>query len=503
MQVVQQGRTSSASSRRRSGTRSRPRAQLKVKWDDTPTLPGNGNLDGALARSRRTCRRRPSPSTPATSAPALASAAKIVSASYFTAYQSHGALGPNCSVADVSAARRATVLCIAQGPYCRPAAGDRAARSGCRPTSVRVEVFPGSGTYGHSTYDDVSISAALLSQAVGKPVRVQFMRWDEHGWDQFGPAQATDIRAGIDANGQDRRLRLHRLQPRLDAGRRVGGPARRHRPLPRRRAGRDRSTRRAPASFYKIPNRRVTSKSVNGYGGVPEGHLAARARRAAGAVRLRADDRRARARGEAWTRSRSGSRTSTPPRRTATAAGSPCSNAVAKAANWKPKVVGVEARSGERRHRAAASRSAASRTPYPAIVADITRQQEDRQDHRRPPLRRPGRRHHRQPGLGREPDGGLPRPGRQPRADRGGRASSKVAQTSLDWVTYPILRFKDAPKVTTVVVQRLDQPSAGSGEPTTAAVAGRDRERVLRRDRRPPPHMPMTPGQVRAALAAA
>ena len=41
-----------------------------------------------------------------------------------------------------------------------------------------------------------------MSQAVGKPVRVQFMRWDEHGWDQFGPAQVTDIRAGIDANGK-------------------------------------------------------------------------------------------------------------------------------------------------------------------------------------------------------------------------------------------------------------------------------------------------------------
>ena len=47
---------------------------------------------------------------------------------------------------------------------------------------------------------------------------------------------------------------------------------------------------------------------------------------------------------------------------------------------------------------------------------------------------------------------------------------SKVRQTSLDWISYPTIRFADAPKVTTVVVQRLDQPSAGSGEPSTAAV---------------------------------
>ena len=73
---------------------------------------------------------------------------------------------------------------------------------GVPPTAVRVQVFPASGHYGHNTYDDASNSAAILSQAVGKPVRVQFMRWDEHGWDQFGPAQATDVRAGIDANGK-------------------------------------------------------------------------------------------------------------------------------------------------------------------------------------------------------------------------------------------------------------------------------------------------------------
>jgi CO/xanthine dehydrogenase Mo-binding subunit len=89
---------------------------------------------------------------------------------------------------------------MAQGPYSsRQAIADAL---GLPPTSVRVEVFRAAGNYGHNIYDDVSIAAALLSQAVGKPVRVQFMRWDEHGWDQFGPAQATDVRAGVGANGK-------------------------------------------------------------------------------------------------------------------------------------------------------------------------------------------------------------------------------------------------------------------------------------------------------------
>ena len=47
---------------------------------------------------------------------------------------------------------------------------------------------------------------------------------------------------------------------------------------------------------------------------------------------------------------------------------------------------------------------------------------------------------------------------------------TRVRQTSLDWVRYPIIRFEDAPKVTTVVVQRIDRPPSGSGEPTTTAV---------------------------------
>lgn len=48
--------------------------------------------------------------------------------------------------------------------------------------------------------------------------------------------------------------------------------------------------------------------------------------------------------------------------------------------------------------------------------------------------------------------------------------SIRVRQTSLGWVSYPVSCFKDALNATTVVVQRLDQPSSGSGEPTTTAV---------------------------------
>jgi len=80
---------------------------------------------------------------------------------------------------------------------------------------------------------------------------------------------------------------------------------------------------------------------------------------------------------------------------------------------------------------------------------------------------------------------------------------TKVRQTSLDWVTYPSIRFKDAPAVTTVVVQRLDQPSAGSGEPTTAAVPAAIANAFFDATGVRLYQMPMTPGYVRGALAAA
>jgi nicotinate dehydrogenase subunit B len=78
---------------------------------------------------------------------------------------------------------------------------------------------------------------------------------------------------------------------------------------------------------------------------------------------------------------------------------------------------------------------------------------------------------------------------------------TRVRQTSLDWVSYPILRFKDAPAVTAVIIQRLDQPSAGSGEPTTAAVAAAIANAFFDATGVRLYRVPMSPAYVRAALA--
>jgi nicotinate dehydrogenase subunit B len=66
---------------------------------------------------------------------------------------------------------------------------------------MRVVYMDASGSYGTNGADDAAADALLLSRAVGQPVRVQWMRQDEHGWDPKGPAQLLEVRGGIDTNG--------------------------------------------------------------------------------------------------------------------------------------------------------------------------------------------------------------------------------------------------------------------------------------------------------------
>ena len=68
--------------------------------------------------------------------------------------------------------------------------------------NVEVRFFESSGCYGRLTADDAAEDAVLMSRAVGKPVRVQWMRGDEQAWDPKGPQQLTVVRAAVDAQGK-------------------------------------------------------------------------------------------------------------------------------------------------------------------------------------------------------------------------------------------------------------------------------------------------------------
>jgi nicotinate dehydrogenase subunit B len=130
---------------------------------------------------------------------AFLQAAKTVEATYHWPFQNHGMMLPSCAVADVRG-DKATIWTGAQGPF---TTRDRISGMMKVPKkNVEVHFIEASGCYGRLTADDAAEDAVLLSRAVGKPVRVQWMRADEQVWDPKGPQQLTKVRAAIDAQGK-------------------------------------------------------------------------------------------------------------------------------------------------------------------------------------------------------------------------------------------------------------------------------------------------------------
>jgi CO/xanthine dehydrogenase Mo-binding subunit len=169
--------------------------KLKVTWslgsglpsqagfyDHLRTLPANDNL---LVDSKDTEQ-------------TLASAATVVKATYHHPYQMHGSVGSSCAVADVQG-DKATIWSPTQGVWYQRETS--AMVLGLKPENVHVIFRRGSGCYGLNGADTVTYDAAVLSQAVGKPVRVQLMRKDEMAWENYGNAWVLDERAGLDAQG--------------------------------------------------------------------------------------------------------------------------------------------------------------------------------------------------------------------------------------------------------------------------------------------------------------
>jgi nicotinate dehydrogenase subunit B len=130
---------------------------------------------------------------------AFAQASKTFERTYRWPFQLHGMIGPSCAVAEVRE-DKVTIWAGSQGPFfTRKRVADLL---GLTEKNVRVLYREGSGSYGRLESDDAAEDAALLSRAVGKPVRVQWMREDEHGWEPKGPAQIMTVRAGVDRQGR-------------------------------------------------------------------------------------------------------------------------------------------------------------------------------------------------------------------------------------------------------------------------------------------------------------
>src|SRR5260221_7215426 len=130
---------------------------------------------------------------------AAATGAKTLTALYQWPIQTHGSIGPSCGVAEVTR-ESATIWTASQGTHHFRTAF--AQLLGLPPEKVRLVYVEGSGCYGMNGHEDAAIEAALLSQDLGRPVRVQWMREDEHGWDPKAPPQMLELRGALDASGK-------------------------------------------------------------------------------------------------------------------------------------------------------------------------------------------------------------------------------------------------------------------------------------------------------------
>ncbi|WP_213772150.1 molybdopterin cofactor-binding domain-containing protein [Bradyrhizobium sp. dw_78] len=124
---------------------------------------------------------------------------KTLEATYTRPYQSHGSIGPSCAVAQL-VDDAMTVWTHTQGVY--PDRQGIAEMLHMPQPSVRLIHVEGSGCYGHNGADDVAADAALIARELpGVPVRVQWMREQEHSWEPYGPAMVTKLKASLDENG--------------------------------------------------------------------------------------------------------------------------------------------------------------------------------------------------------------------------------------------------------------------------------------------------------------
>ena len=124
--------------------------------------------------------------------------ARNVSASYDFAIHTHGSIGPSCAVAEYKDDK---LTCWSASQQTHLLRKQIAVMLGMQADDVRCIYIEGAGCYGRNGHEDAAADAALLAKETGLPVRVQWMRADEHGWDPKGPPTLLDFRGALDGRG--------------------------------------------------------------------------------------------------------------------------------------------------------------------------------------------------------------------------------------------------------------------------------------------------------------
>ena len=463
---------------------------IQANWTAGPDLPAKATIFEAW-------RKMPVAKEEATQkvgdvSQALSSGARSVKATYNFAVQTHASIGPSCAVADF---QKGQLVCWSASQATHSMVHELSVITGLAKEAIRLVYLDGSGCYGRNGHEDATADAALIAMKIGKPVRVQWMRQDETALAPKSPPRSMDLEASLDANGKitgwkgDFYIALNHIAAFKPLDFPLLAASDTGVPRPGNWVGFLFQNAGAP---YAVPNILVTTKHVEqtflrsshlrSPGRIENSfaneafmdELAAAAGADAAAFRL-AHLNDARATGVI--------------------------NAVLKASNWQKRPSATQVNAGNvTRGRGISYVRYNNAITYVATVAEVEVNRSTGQilvtkvfvAHDCGQIVNPD-------GVQNQIQGGVMQTVSRTLMEEVQWSGSTV--NSVDWATYPILRFPDTPTVQTVLIDQPGQPSWGAGEqtPTTipAAIANAFFDATGVRLRT----IPFTPASVKTALS--
>ncbi len=195
-----------------------------TKWTEWKGLPGNEKIHTHLREQAdwKSAALAKGEANKGDVAPVLASSHKKLTATYQMPYMKHAPIGPTMALADVKPDGTVHIYTHNQNP--QELRGEIAQMLGTLPDHVIVHAYPGAGHYGRSNGGNAGAEdeAVILSQALGKPVRVQWMRPDDMQWSTNSPAAFSDVQIALDDKGKIAAYQIDHYMPAMQDDRPVG-----------------------------------------------------------------------------------------------------------------------------------------------------------------------------------------------------------------------------------------------------------------------------------------
>jgi len=425
-----------------------------------------------------------------------AAGAKQFSAEYTKPYLAHASLAPSCALAQWGNGKDSGKLWVwthSQGIY--PLRGDMAQALGLPENDIIITHAEGAGCYGHNAADDVTLDAVLLARAVpGKPVRVQWMREDEFGWEPFSTPMVMKLNASLDGEGNivnwghELWSHAHSTRPGGKGGVNLLAAWHLEKPLPAAKPGNPPlpggGSHRNAIPLYDFPNQKVTNHLIR------QSPLRTSALRALGghanafAIECFMDELAAAA-GADPVEFRL--------RHLKDARAKAVIEKVAKMANWKANEKG----DGERGRGIGFARYK-NLAAYIAVIAEVHITEEVRVTRMWGAV---------DVGQAINPDGVI-------NQIEGGMIQSaswtlkervdfdKVGITTRNWLDYLILSFTEVPEIEVALINRPEAPPVGAGEGTQGPVSGAIGNAIYNAIGARLRDMPFTRDRIVAALSA-